>query len=124
MKYLILLVVGSLLAFEGAAQPSKKDLLVRNVWKIQSDEMSGLGVHTSLPKDTEIQFSTEGNWKSSQPIREASSGNWRLENNDRTLVLTVNQEETRYSILQLTERELHLRLKKNATTTILKWTSK
>ena len=124
MKYLILLVVGSLLAFDGAAQPSKKDLLVKNVWKIQSDEMSGLGVHTSLPKDTELQFSSEGTWKSSQAIREVSSGAWRLENNDRTLVLSGNEVETRYSILQLTEKDLHLRLKKNATTTTLKWTSK
>jgi hypothetical protein len=124
MKYLILLAVGCLLAFEGAAQPSKKELLVKNAWKIQSDEMSGLGVHTSLHKDTELQFSLEGTWKSSQPIREASSGMWRLENNDRTLVLTIDQEETRYSILQLTEKELHLRLKKNATTTTLKWVSK
>ncbi len=31
-------------------------LLVNNVWKIQSDEMSGLGVHTSLPKTSSLLF--------------------------------------------------------------------
>lgn len=56
MKKLTLLAVCCLFALVGLAQPTKTDLLVKNVWKLQSDEMSGLGVHTSLPKDIELTF--------------------------------------------------------------------
>jgi hypothetical protein len=124
MKNLMLLSVCCLLAFAGMAQPSKTDLLVKNVWKIQSDEMSGLGVHTSLQKDTELHFLVDGTWKSSQPIKEVSGGKWRLENNDRNLVLSIGNEETSYLILQLTEKDLHYRVKKNAATYTYKWLSK
>jgi hypothetical protein len=124
MKNLMLLSVCCLLAFAGMAQPSKTDLLVKNVWKIQSDEMSGLGVHTSLQKDTELHFLVDGTWKSSQPIKEVSGGKWRLENNDRNLVLSIGNEETSYLILQLTEKELHYRVKKSAATYTYKWLSK
>ena len=124
MKKLFLLLNFCLLAFVGMAQPSKTDLLVKKVWKIQSDEMSGLGVHTSLRKDTELQFLADGTWKSSQPINEVSVGKWRFENNDRNLVRTIGNEETSYLILQLTEKELRYRLKKNAATYTYTWFSK
>jgi hypothetical protein len=124
MKNLMLLSVCCLLAFAGMAQPLKTDLLVKNVWKIQSDEMSGLGVHTSLQKDTKLQFFVDGIWKSSQPVNEVSVGKWRFENNDRNLVMTIGNEETSYLILQLTEKELHYRVKKNAATYTYKWLSR
>lgn len=113
-----------LLAFTGSAQPSKTDLLVKKVWKLQSDEMSGLGVHTSLPKDIELTFLADGTWKSTQSIKEVSVGKWRLENNDRNLVMITGKEETTYLILQLTEKELRYRVKKNAATYTYSWLSK
>jgi len=124
MKKLMLLSVCCLLAFAGMAQSSKTDLLVKNVWKIKSDEMSGVGAHTSLSKDIELQFLADGTWKSSQPIKEVSVGKWKLENNDRNLVMTIGNEETIYLILQLTEKELHYRVKKNAATYAYTWLSK
>ncbi len=124
MKKVMLLSVCCLLALAGLAQPSKTDFLVKNVWKIQSDEMSGLGVHTSLRKDTELQFLADGTWKSSQPMMEVTSGKWRVENNDRNLVMSFGNEETSYLILQLTEKEMHYRVKKNAATYTYKWLSK
>ncbi len=124
MKKLFLLFVFCLLAFAGDAQSLKTGLLVKKVWKIQSDEMSGLGVHTSLQKDTELQFLADGTWKSSQPIREVTSGKWRIENNERNLVMSIGREETSHLILQLTEKELQYRVKKNAATYTYKWLSK
>ncbi len=123
LKSSILFCVCFLFAFSGVAQQSNKDLLVKNVWKIQSDEMSGLGVHTSLQKSTELQFFADGAWKSSTPIREVTSGTWRLENNDRNLVIKSGIEETSYLILQLTVKELQYRVKKNAATYTYKWLS-
>jgi hypothetical protein len=124
MKKLVLLSVCCLLAFAGLAQSSKTDLLVKKVWKLQSDEMSGLGVHTSLPKDIELTFLADGTWKSSQPIKEVSVGKWRFENNDRNVVMTIGNEETSYLILQLSEKELRYRVKKNAATYTYTWLSK
>lgn len=124
MRIVFLIYLLSLIAFAGWAQNSKSDLLVKNVWKIKSDEMSGLGVHTSLPKDIELTFLADGTWKSSQPINEVSLGNWRFENNDRNVVMTIGKEETSYLILQLTDKELHYRVKKNAATYTYKWLSK
>jgi len=120
----MLLSVCCLLAVAGWAQSSKTDLLVKNVWKLQSDEMSGLGVHTSLPKDTELQFLADGTWKSSQPIKEVTIGKWKFENNDRNLVMNIGNEETNYLILQLTEKQLRYRVKKNAATYIYTWLSR
>jgi hypothetical protein len=124
MKNIVLFSVCFLLAFAGMAQASKTDLLVKNVWKLQSDEMSGLGVHTSLPEGIELTFLADGTWKSSQPIKEVSSGKWRLENNERNFVMTIGNEETSYLILQLTEKELRYRVKKNAATYTYTWLSK
>jgi hypothetical protein len=83
--------------------------------------VSGIGVHASLNKETQIQFFTDGTWKSSQPIKEAVSGTWRLDNKERNLVLTSETEEISYLILKLTENELHYRVKKNAATYTYKW---
>jgi hypothetical protein len=123
MKSLMLFSVFCLFAFAGVAQVSNKDLLVKNVWKIQSDEMSGLGVHTSLAKNTELQFSADGTWKSSSPIREVTGGTWRLENKNRNLVMKFGIEEISYLILQLSAKELQYRVKKNAATYAYKWLS-
>lgn len=116
------LIIFSLLwmVMTAMAQPAKRDVLVNKVWMIQADEMSGLGAHTSLPKNTTLQFSPDGSWKSSHPFREDTSGQWRLENNDQTLVM-AGKEETRFSIRQLTEKNLQLRLKKNAATFTYTW---
>jgi hypothetical protein len=124
MKKLMLLSVCCLLAFAGSAQLSKTDLLVKKVWKLQSDEMSGLGVHTSLLKDIKLTFLADGTWKSSQAIKDVSVGKWRFENNDRNVVMTIGNEETSYLILQLTEDELRYRVKKNAATYTYTWLSK
>ncbi len=123
MRRLMLFSVFCFLAIAGVAQQSNKDLLTVTAWKLSSDEMSGLGVHTSLNKDTELQFFSDGTWKSSQPIRESTSGTWRLENKERNLVLNSGNEEIIYLILKLTEKELHYRVKKNAATYTLKWLS-
>jgi hypothetical protein len=124
IKKIILFSACCFLAYAGSAQSSKTDLLVKHIWKIQSDEMSGVGVHTSLTNDTELQFFSDGTWKSSQPIKEVSVEKWRFESNDRNLVMSFGNEETSYLILQLTENELHYRLKKNAATYTLKWVRK
>jgi len=124
MRKIILLLAGCILAYAGSAQPSSTDLLTKSVWKIKSDEMSGVGVHTSLANDTELQFFSDGTWKSSRTVKEVSAGKWRFENNDRNLVMSFGNEETSYLILQLTENGLHYRLKKNAATYILKWVGK
>lgn len=123
MKFLILLSLFSFLAMSGVAQPANKDLLIMKEWEISSDEMSGLGVHTSLNEATKLQFFADGTWKSSQPIKEAVNGTWRLENKDRNLVMTSEKEEIKYLILKLTEKELHYRVKKNAATYTYKWLS-
>ncbi len=123
MKILILFSVFSFLAMSGVAQPTNKDLLIMKAWEISSDEMSGLGVHTSLNEATKLQFFADGTWKSSQPIKEVINGTWRLENKERNLVMSTGSEEIKYLILKLTEKELHYRVKKNAATYTYKWLS-
>lgn len=124
MKRIILVSLFSVLAGIVFAQKSKSELLINKVWTIKSDEMSGVGVHTSLAANTELQFSSDGTWKSSQPIKEVTQGTWRLENDDRTLVMQLADEEFKYLILLLSDTELQYRLKKNAATYTYKWVSK
>lgn len=122
MKRVILVSLFTLLTSIVFAQNNKTDLLVDKVWIIKSDEMSGVGVHTSLVATTELKFASDGTWKSTQPIREVTQGTWKLENG-RTLVMLLADEEIRYLILQLTDNELQYRLK-NAATYTYKWASK
>jgi len=124
MKRIILVSLFSVLAGIVFAQKSKNELLINKVWTIKSDEMSGVGVHTSLAANTELQFSSDGTWKSSQPIKEVTQGTWRLENDDRTLVMQLAVEEFKYLILLLSDTELQYRLKKNAAMYTYKWVSK
>lgn len=120
---MILVSLVSLLAGIAFAQNYKVESLVNKVWTIKSDEMSGVGIHTSLAANTELQFLSDGKWKSSQPIREVTQGTWKLENG-RTLILSIADEEVKYLILQLTDNELQYRLKKNAATYTYTWASK
>ena len=124
MRKIYLILFSSLVLLTAAAQNPKADFLVNKIWVIQGDEMSGVGVHSSLQKNTELQFLADGTWKSTQPIKNASSGKWKLENDNRNLVISAGSEETSYLILQLTEKELQYRLKKNAATYTYKWRSK
>lgn len=119
---MILFSLVSLLAGIAFAQNNKAESLVNKAWTIKSDEMSGVGVHTSLVAYTELQFSSDGTWKSSQPIRQVTQGTWKLENG-RTLVMLLAGEEVRYLILQLTDTELQYRLKKNAAIYTFTWAS-
>jgi hypothetical protein len=123
MKRMILVSLISLLAGITFAQNYKAESLVNKVWTIKSDEMSGVGVHTSLAANTELQFASDGTWKSTQPIREVTQGTWKLEDG-RTLILLAADEELKYLILQLTDNELQYRLKKNAATYTYTWVSK
>lgn len=124
MKKTIIISLFSLLSGIGFAQKSNTELLVNKVWTIKSDEMSGVGIHTSLTKDTELQFLSDGTWKSSQPIIAVKQGTWRLVNDDRTLIMQIVDEEFKYLILRLSDTELQYRLKKNAATYTYKWVSK
>lgn len=123
MRKMILVSLVSLLSGITFAQNYNAETLVSKVWTIKSDEMSGVGVHTSLTTNTELQFASDGTWKSTQPIREVTQGMWKLENG-RTLVMLLADEEVRYLILQLTDKELQYRLKKNAATYTYTWVSK
>jgi hypothetical protein len=120
MKKLILVSIISLLVSKAFAQHYKAESLLDKVWTIKSDEMSGLGVHTSLAPTTKLQFASDGTWKSTQPIREVTQGTWKLAN-ERTLVMLIGDAEVRYLILQLTDTELQYRLKKNAATYTYTW---
>ena len=122
MRKIILSCIYMLFVATAFSQASKAELLVNKVWKIKSDEMSGVGLHTSLPENAELQFFADGTWKLSEPGQEKASGTWRVENN-RTLII-INKEEIKYLLLQLTENELQYRLKKNAATYTYTWLRK
>jgi hypothetical protein len=106
------------------AQSKEAALLTGKVWVLESDEMSGLGTHLSLTDNTKLEFTADGMWKSSEPIKGVKQGKWTLMNNNRTLVMTFQNEEISYLILELSEKTLQYRLKKNATTFTYQWVVK
>lgn len=120
MKTVFFFLAAFLMSGVLAAQNSKEALLTSKRWKIKSDEMSGVGIHHSLPAETQLTFSADGSWQSSALLQNATQGKWRLENEGKTLVLTTD-EEVRYLILRLSDSELSFRLKRNAATYTLTW---
>lgn len=117
----IALIGFSFLGF-GQASSDKTVLLTSKTWKINNETMSGVGVHNSLPKDTEIKFIPNGTWQSSQPIMEIKEGTWELKK-DNILLLKFGNE-TKFSkakLLLLNDKELHYQTNDKAARYIFKW---
>src|SRR5260221_5202079 len=72
---------------------SKVTLLISHVWKIRSDEMKGIGVHNSVPKETTIEFLKDNTWKSSLPINSSTQGKWLLDDKEGTLSMTYGDQK-------------------------------
>jgi hypothetical protein len=72
-----------------------KETLLLKAWKLKSHTMSGMGKHSSLSKDTQVEFLKDGTWKSSSPWEGATTGKWSLKNDNRTLTISFyeNQEK-------------------------------
>jgi hypothetical protein len=110
-------------SFLGFAQTSsdKITLLTSKTWEISTETMSGVGVHHSLPKGTEIKFMPNGTWQSSQPM-ETKEGTWELKK-DNILLLKFGSE-TKFSkvkLLLLNDKELHYQTNDKAARYIFKW---
>jgi hypothetical protein len=67
----IFLLAALLLSGVVVAQHSKEEFLTSKPWKIKSDEMSGVGIHHSLPKETQLAFFADRTWQSSAPLQNA-----------------------------------------------------
>lgn len=119
MKKLIILFI--LISNVSASGQVSKKALLTGTWNLKSDEMSGVGIHESIAKGTELKFLEEGTWKSSHPINKTVEGTWSLENNEKTLVMNFGEEEIEYLLVKLAQKELHYRLKQNVTTYNYKW---
>lgn len=120
----LLVIAFVLLVGMARAQSKETTLLTGKIWTLQSDEMSGLGTHLSLTDNTKLEFAADGTWKSSEPIKGVTQGKWTLANNGRTLMMNFQNEEISYLILELNEKSLQYRLKKNATTFTYQWVVK
>jgi len=103
------------------SQKKEPGLLINKKWVLQSDEMKGLGTHLSLAEHTELEFLDNGTWKSSEPIKGSSDGKWTLLNNSQSLSMDFREEQVNFLILDLSEKSLKLRHKKNAATFIYTW---
>ncbi|QLH33247.1 MAG: lipocalin family protein [Cyclobacteriaceae bacterium] len=121
-RSIFVLLIASAMGGVVMAQSSKQELLT-GTWVLTSDEMSGIGKHQSLPQETQISFSEDGNWQATASIQNAKQGQWRLENNGKSLVL-ISDEEIRYQVLALSKTTLSLRLKKQTATYTLSWSKK
>jgi hypothetical protein len=77
-------------------------------WKLKSHTMTGIGWHDSLPKNTQIDFLSDGTWKSTSPWQGAVQGKWNLENNTHKLLISSVRDEEEFRVSQLTDEELLL----------------
>ncbi|MCU0391862.1 MAG: hypothetical protein MUE81_12150 [Thermoflexibacter sp.] len=101
-----------------------EQLLTQNTWKLQKDEMSGMGKHSSLANETEIKFVADGTWQSSYPIEGVKSGSWKLKNSELLeFQFGEAHKKQEAKILILNERELSYRFKRKLASYTLTWTA-
>jgi hypothetical protein len=79
-----LLILGIVVSIYG--QKAEGDTYILRTWLLVKDEMSGMGKHTPLDKQTEISFSGDGKWASSHPILNTTSGTWEHTKKGKYLV--------------------------------------
>jgi hypothetical protein len=92
------------------AQNNPTGLLTKQTWKLSADEMSGIGRHEAMKKNTQIEFFKDGSWKSSALWNGDSKGKWSLTNENKTLVISFAKEDKHFLIQLLNENELQLKL--------------
>ena len=106
----------------GQTTPTNNDLLTAKTWRIHDEIMSGIGVHKSLPKDTEIKFMPDGTWQSTQPIMDTKEGSWKWED-DKYLLMKFGKTEkgNKAKVLQLNDKQLYYQIKDKTATFSFKW---
>lgn len=80
----LLLILGIVVSIYG--QKTGDNATIVQTWLLAKDEMSGMGKHTPLDKQTEISFSADGKWKSSHPILNTTTGTWEQTKKGKYLV--------------------------------------
>lgn len=122
-KTLLILTTLLLVVVVVSAQETKPkaNLLTSKGWKIKNEVMSGVGTHNSLPKDTELTFSADGKWKSTQLIEGITEGTWEI--SDKILSMTFSTDGTtkKYELISLNSATLSYKIKNKTATYTFEW---
>ena len=99
MKKIALFLIGMTLTALSYAQSDIVAQVTNQTWKLESDQMSGIGTHSSYPESLTIQFDKQGHWTSSSPINDASTGTWK-ENKRGDLLLYFGEKKKGISYVE------------------------
>ena len=81
------------------AQQSLSQNITNITWTLQSDEMSGMGTHQSLPAKTTLVLDAAGQWKTSNPLNGLSTGMWKVDKKGR-LILQLDKKKRGFCDLE------------------------
>ncbi|MCU0446422.1 MAG: copper resistance protein NlpE [Microscillaceae bacterium] len=103
-----------------------REWLTSQTWVIKQHRMTGLGFHNSLPKGTQLYFSKDGTWQSSEVIEDlAEGGTWQIDQKGDIILKFINTSETRsFKVLTINQKSLQLSLKKTWATYTFEWIAK
>ena len=91
-------------------------------WKLKSHIMSGVGNHSSLPKDTRLEFLSDGTWKSSESWEGTQQGKWSLKENKKMLTISFDPTgEKQFKVSMLTDGQLQLESSSKLASYKLSW---
>jgi hypothetical protein len=121
IKYFLLFAFVSI-QFAVQAQKIDQPLLTSHAWKIKTDGMSGIGSHKSLPEDTELVFSKDFTWKSTNAIDGISAGSWSAEKNGELILMTSDKDRSKkLTDVVLTKEMLVYKIKTSTATYTYTW---
>lgn len=124
---LILIFIGLLCSFfKGSSQQEKlkEDILIAHSWEIKTHAMTGIGIHTSIPKGTTIDFLKDKTWKSSEPIENYKTGKWFLENDAHSFAMTFGNSEKEFQMLEISTEKLSYRHSRLGAVYTFEWRAK
>jgi hypothetical protein len=103
--FVLLFLFSSLITFS----QKKADSPLVKTWKLKSHTMTGIGKHTSLPKDTQLEFLKDGTWKSTSMWEGSQQGTWNLKEDKKSLrILFEPGDEKEFKISALTDDQLQM----------------
>ncbi|HRD83121.1 MAG: hypothetical protein IAE84_06755 [Saprospiraceae bacterium] len=111
MKRMILPALFLLMVAGASAQTELPFWLTDRKWSLKEDVMSGMGTHQSLPKHTQLEFFTNGQWAADEPIAGIREGIWKQGKNGKIMMRFSGKKEAVVQPVKDNEIEIILKVK-------------
>lgn len=96
-KLIMLLLAAMLFYCTTYTQETGTTQIVGKTWKLQKEEMSGIGTHTELPVGATLKIYSNKTWICTEAIDGYKNGSWEIDKNGYLKLSMGNEKATAYT---------------------------